>query len=1089
MRDAKHDADSSMPGVDLKQGSSPGLQQNLFADACMELEGAPDAKADRKSVDNAQGRSSALPEVTGMAKSNPPVFIEACAGCGILSQTAKARGFKVLPIDCARNRHHAKCKIYELDLSQPHAIELLKRICCDMDVICVHIALPCGTCSKARGIPLPDGSPGPAPLRSWSHLYGLPGISGTDAIKLEAANRLYIAIAEFIEFLESEGIPWTVENPGNSWLWELPCMAWPIANASFYHLHACAYGGLRKKDTAFLASREEFHALSKFCDGSHQHEGWGYDHELGVFNTSKEAEYPRQLCEAYTDVLVELAQQKGYSIPTTAADAGAIKPQQQRTGRKLPQLIPEYLTVLTALVDTEPTTDDKHCLVQPVGNAPKGAKLLRSEAKGGKLLCVFGLYRSMHEFVELSRQLWHPYDELVNLPDEIIKCLFTTLRASMEELTKKRIRTLQRWTSLAKQCAAEEQLVQDNLSEEVRTVLRGKRLVLLEKLADEVDWPDKSIHEELRQGFMLTGYVPPTGVFKADLKPAKMDKAQLMKDSKFLRPLILGKLKHASMDTEDEQTLYDITLEEAQGKGWLHGPYSPEEISFQQGGTWLPVRRFGIWQKGKFRPIDDMKENHLNDCLTSCDKIDLHAMDHVLWSLCIALKFCLFHESMSFKLSDGTVLQSEVHPTWRARPPSFKITSFDLASAYKQLPLNPEEYNCTVVTLRNPSDNTIKCFYMRTLPFGSIASVVHFNRISRLLWRLGLALGILWGNYFDDYPCITHSDHNTSTMACVQSLFKILGFAFAEDKLLPFEDRAEMLGVEVNLANAMHGTVVVDNKPQRKVEISEAISEIISEGGIVPSKLPSILGRMQFADMQLSGKLGKLAMADVREMGTESKVFVPLTEEIRKALSMLKVRMESGKPRVLHISPTQRPWILFTDGAYEPNRDTAPNGLGVATIGGVLFAPTGDARVFGCNVDESLLSQWLQDFSHPIGLIELYAIAVAYNLWGPMFGDQKILIFGDNWAANDTFIKGTSSVKAWRSLLLQLERLDDSYNAMAWMARVPSASNIADPPSRGSIEELKMYAPVIESHITCPVTGNVLKAFLHAEADEGIHAK
>lgn len=94
MRDAKHDADSSMPGVDLKQGSSPGLQQNLFADACMELEGAPDAKADRKSVDNAQGRSSALPEVTGMAKSNPPVFIEACAGCGILSQTAKSQGFQ-----------------------------------------------------------------------------------------------------------------------------------------------------------------------------------------------------------------------------------------------------------------------------------------------------------------------------------------------------------------------------------------------------------------------------------------------------------------------------------------------------------------------------------------------------------------------------------------------------------------------------------------------------------------------------------------------------------------------------------------------------------------------------------------------------------------------------------------------------------------------------------------------------------------------------------------------------------------------------------------------------------------------------------
>ena len=154
-----------------------------------------------------------------------------------------------------------------------------------------------------------------------------------------------------------------------------------------------------------------------------------------------------------------------------------------------------------------------------------------------------------------------------------------------------------------------------------------------------------------------------------------------------------------------------------------------------------------------------------------------------------------------------------------------------------------------------------------------------------------------------------------------------------------------------------------------------------------------------------------------------------------------------------------------------------------------LFEPNGEVRVFGCNVDESLLEQWLQEFSHPIGLIELYAIAVAYNLWGPRLRNQKVLFFGDNWAANDTFIKGTSSVKAWRNLLPQLERLDDSYNAMAWMARVPSTSNIADPPSRGSIAELKMYAPLVESHITCPGTNNVLKAFLHAEADEGTNAK
>ena len=282
----------------------------------------------------------------------------------------------------------------------------------------------------------------------------------------------------------------------------------------------------------------------------------------------------------------------------------------------------------------------------------------------------------------------------------------------------------------------------------------------------------------------------------------------------------------------------------------------------------------------------------------------------------------------------------------------------------------------------------------------------------------------------------------------------------------------------------------VDNKPQRKSELSEVLSNIINEGGLVPARLPSILGRMQFADMQLSGRLGKLAMADVREMGTESKVFVSLSDEVKAALAALRMRVQEGRPRVLRIQPTQKPFVLFTDGAFEPTRTVTTGSMGLATIGGVLFTPCGENRVFGCNVDSSLLDNWLDEFKHPIGLIELYAIVIAFRLWGPLLERQKVLIFGDNWAANDVFIKGTSSVKAWRTLLLEIEKLDDAIGALTWMARVPSSSNIADPPSRGSLDELKAFKPKIETHIQCPVTKNTSLMFsLKAEANEGIYQK
>ena len=81
-----------------------------------------------------------------------PIFIEACAGCAILNATAKARGFPVFPIDCSRN-HKTHCSVFALDLATPHALKVLRQVCTDFEVVCVHIGLPCGTCSKARAFP------------------------------------------------------------------------------------------------------------------------------------------------------------------------------------------------------------------------------------------------------------------------------------------------------------------------------------------------------------------------------------------------------------------------------------------------------------------------------------------------------------------------------------------------------------------------------------------------------------------------------------------------------------------------------------------------------------------------------------------------------------------------------------------------------------------------------------------------------------------------------------------------------------------------------------------------------------------------
>lgn len=144
------------------------------------------------------------------------VFIELCAGSANLSSVAQKYGYCVMPVDHKRNRHQPKCHIVELDLTTDHAWEVLGYIVQTCDVAAIHLAPPCGTCSKARGIPLPKGEPGPPVLRTDEFPLGVEDMSDADRIKVNAANELYKRMGPFLQWLSDHRIAWVLENPTNS---------------------------------------------------------------------------------------------------------------------------------------------------------------------------------------------------------------------------------------------------------------------------------------------------------------------------------------------------------------------------------------------------------------------------------------------------------------------------------------------------------------------------------------------------------------------------------------------------------------------------------------------------------------------------------------------------------------------------------------------------------------------------------------------------------------------------------------------------------------------------------------------------------
>lgn len=227
------------------------------------------------------------------------------------------------------------------------------------------------------------------------------------------------------------------------------------------------------------------------------------------------------------------------------------------------------------------------------------------------------------------------------------------------------------------------------------------------------------------------------------------------------------------------------------------------------------------------------------------------------------------------------------------------------------------------------------------------------------------------------------------------------------------------------------------------------------------------------------GRAGKLALADLRELGHTSPALVRLDDTQVRAFDILKERLRAGKPKAFIADEIQKPALLFTDGALEYDGDEL-----CPTIGAVCIFLDGSTEVFGSEVPKAVLDVWRKGGkTHVIGLVELYACVLSLVHWKTRFSSRRVIMFVDNWPALDVIVKGTSLQEDRRKLLLLLEGPDED-SFLLWVARVPSSSNVSDHPSRGSLAELSFLRPFTCVNPTCPMLGVTLDNTL-AEADLG----
>ena len=192
------------------------------------------------------------PNVTAHIPADP-FFLEICAGSARVTTCLQQLGLK-----SSFGVDHKRCKdagrLLVADLTSPEGQALCWQWVKSPNCVGIFCTPPCGTWSRARGIPvrLPSGKkiPGPKPLRSEEQPDGFGHLTGTDKLRVDSANVLYQFITDLCLHCIARSLIVCIENPRQSLYWRTSFFA-PLKGLLTFAIHqACAYGSERPKWTA-----------------------------------------------------------------------------------------------------------------------------------------------------------------------------------------------------------------------------------------------------------------------------------------------------------------------------------------------------------------------------------------------------------------------------------------------------------------------------------------------------------------------------------------------------------------------------------------------------------------------------------------------------------------------------------------------------------------------------------------------------------------------------------------------------------------------------------------------------------------------
>ena len=123
----------------------------------------------------------------------------------------------------------------------------------------------------------------------------------------------------------------------------------------------------------------------------------------------------------------------------------------------------------------------------------------------------------------------------------------------------------------------------------------------------------------------------------------------------------------------------------------------------------------------------------MNSCVTQVERLDIEGVDGLAALACKWVRASSSADgTFTVRAHDGSRRAGDLDTAWQAEGVNnLQGRTLDLQSAYKQLGRSRVDSAVCILAVWSPRTGSVELGESSVLPFGAVASVVHFNRVAR----------------------------------------------------------------------------------------------------------------------------------------------------------------------------------------------------------------------------------------------------------------------------------------------------------------------------------------------------------------------